>query len=163
MKTKIIEKITNLESANTFTNYNITEVLLNEDKANKLIENLENDEITLLDDLECYDEIVFTDKLIWMDFVYTIKRKIDQVNYLDSMDNFHHDQFREVIIENANTITVHYNDKLDLGMIKYDFDKVIIFDEEHENEIEELLKDKVEAYVLPNYDRNVIEQIIEKL
>lgn len=163
MKTKIIEKITNLESANTFTNYNITEVLLNEDKANKLIENLENDEITLLDDLECYDEIVFTDKLIWMEFVYAIKRKVDQVNYLTSSDNYQYDTFRDLIIENANTITVHYNGKLDLGMIKYDFDKVILFDEEHDEQIEEMLKGKVEVYMLPNYDRNVIEQIIEEL
>lgn len=159
----IIEQITKLENENTGYDYNITKVLLSEDKANKLVEQLENEEVSLLDDLEYYGEIVYTDILIWMDFVYTIKRKIDQVNYLDSMDNFHHDQFREVIIENANTITVHYNGKLDLGMIKYDFNKVIIFDEEHENEIEELLKDKVEACVLPSYNRNIIEQIIEEL
>lgn len=160
---KIIEQIAKLESENTGYDYNITKVFLSEEKANKLIKQLENEKISLLDDLECYDQIVYTDKLNWMDFIYTIKRKIDQVNYLDSMDNFHYDQFKNLIEENANTITVHYNEKLDLGMITYDFDKVIIFDEAHENEIEEMLKGKIEAYLLPNYNKNVIEQIIEKL
>lgn len=160
---KIIETIREIENENTGYDYNITKVFLSEEKANKLIKQLENEKISLLDDLEYHDQIVYTDKLNWMDFVYAIKGKIDQVNFLVSMDNFHHDQFRELIEENANTITVHYNEKFDLGMIKYDFDKVIIFDEAHENEIEEMLKGKIEAYVLPNYDKNIIEQIIEKL
>lgn len=159
----IIETIREIENENTGYDYNITKVFLSEEKANKLIKQLENEKISLLDDLEYHDQIVYTDKLNWMDFVYAIKGKIDQVNFLVSMDNFHHDQFRELIEENANTITVHYNEKFDLGMIKYDFDKVIIFDEAHENEIEEMLKGKIEAYVLPNYDKNIIEQIIEKL
>lgn len=160
---KIIETIREIENENTGYDYNITKVFLSEEKANKLIKQLENEKISLLDDLEYHDQIVYTDKLNWMDFVYAIKGKIDQVNFLVSMDNFHHDQFRELIEENANTITVHYNEKFDLGMIKYDFDKVIIFDEAHENEIEEMLKGKIEAHVLPNYDKNIIEQIIEKL
>lgn len=159
----IKEQIAKLESENSFTDYNITKVFLSEDKAKKIIEQLENEKNSLLDDLEYYDQIVYTDKLNWMDFIYTIKKKIDQVNYLDSMDNYQYDYFRDLIIDKPDTINVHYNDKLDLGMIKYDFDKVIIFDEAHENEIEEMLKGKVEAYVLPNYDKNIIEQIIEKL
>lgn len=159
---KIIEQITKLENGNTGYNYNVTKVLLNEDKANKLVEQLENEEISLLEDLECYDEIIYTDKLNWMEFIYLLKNKIDQINYLDNMDNFHFDQFREMIKENVNTITFHYNDKLDLGIIKYDFDNVIIFDEEHDEIIEKMLKNKVEAYFLPKYDKNVIEQIIEE-
>lgn len=158
----IIEQITKLENGNTGYNYNVTKVLLNEDKANKLVEQLENEEISLLEDLECYDEIIYTDKLNWMEFIYLLKNKIDQINYLDNMDNFHFDQFREMIKENVNTITIHYNDKLDLGIIKYDFDNVIIFDEEHDEIIEKMLKNKVEAYFLPKYDKNVIEQIIEE-
>lgn len=137
--------------------------MLSENKANKLIKDLENEEISLLEDLERYDEIVYTDKLVWMDFIYTIKRKIDKVNYLTSSDNYHYEQFRDLIIENANTITVHYNGKLDLGMIIYDFDKVIIFDEKHEEQIEKMLKGKIEAYVLPSYDKNLIEQIVGEL
>lgn len=159
----IIEQITNFESENTGYNYNITDLLLSEDKANKLVEALKKEEIQLINDVECFDEIVYTDKLNWMEFNYSLKRKIDQMNYLTSENNFQYDQFRDLIIENVNTITVHYNDNLDLGMIKYDFDKVIIFDEEHEEQIEELLKSKVEAYVLPNYDKNVIDKIIEEL
>lgn len=160
---KIIEKIAGLENENTGYDYNITELLLNEEKANKLIKDLENGKITLLDDLECYNQIVYTDKLNWMEFIYRIKRKIDKVNQLTISDNYQYDQFKDLIEENANTITMHYNDELKLGMIKYDFDKVIIFDKEHENGIEEMLKGKVEAYLLPNYDEKIIEQIIEEL
>lgn len=163
MKTNIIETITKLESKNTGCDYNITEVLLNKNKTNKLVEQLENDEIQLINDIECFDEIVYTNKLNWIEFNYNLKNKIDKINYLTSEDNYQYDQFRKVIIENANTITVHYNNELDLGMVRYDLDQIILFDEEHSNKIAEMLKGKVEVYVLPYYDENIIKQIIEKL
>jgi hypothetical protein len=159
----IIEQITKLENENTGYDYNITDLFLNEDKANELIEKMENGEIELINDIECYDEIIYTDKLNWIEFNYDLKTKIDKVNYLTNSDNYQYDKFRNLIVENANTITVHYNDELDLGIVRYDLDKIILFDKEHENQIDEILKNKIEAYVLPNYDKNVIEQIIEKL
>lgn len=159
----IIETIAGLEIKNSGVKYNIEDISLSEDKANKLIEQLENEEISLLEDLECYDEIVYTDKLNWMEFNYNLKHKIDKVNYLTSSDNYQYDSFRDLIVEQPQTTIVHYNDKLDLGMIIYDFDKVVLFDEKHDEEVEEMLEGKIEAYVLPNYDENVIKQIIEKL
>nr|DAI60382.1 MAG TPA: hypothetical protein [Caudoviricetes sp.] len=159
----IIEQITKLENENTGYDYNITDLFLNENKANELIEKMGNGEIELINDIECYDEIIYTDKLNWIEFNYDLKRKIDKVNYLTNSDNYQYDKFRNLIVENANTITVHYNDELDLGIVRYDLDKIILFDKEHENQIDEILKNKIEAYVLPNYDKNVIEQIIEKL
>ena len=159
----IIEQITELEDKNTGYDYNITDLFLNKNKSNELIKKMENGEIELINDVECCDKIVYTNKLNWMDFVYKIKNKIDNVKFLTSSDNYQYDQFRDLIEENANTITVHYNRNLDLGMMRYDFDQIILFDENHKNQIEEILKGKVEAYVLPSYDKNVIEQIIKEL
>ena len=157
------DKVAKLEMEKTGREYDIQQLLLTEDNVMRLVELLANDEITLLNDIEEHDTITFTDKINWIDFICKIKNKIDKVNYLSSFDDYHYDAFRETIQESANTITIHYNDDLDLGMIRYDFDKIILFDKKHKKQVEGLLNGKVEAYLLPTYNNDTIEAIIEEL
>ena len=163
MKNLKLEQIIGLENKNGGNNLAITDVLFNESRANEIIELLENDELSLTSDVLGYDTITYTDKNIWMDFVYDLKRKIDTINYLTISDNYQYDKFRDIVEDNANTITIHYNDELDLGLLKCELDKFMLFDKTNKNEIKELLVGRVEAYVLPNYDTDVVNNLIEVL
>ena len=139
---KFIEQINKIEC-----DYQIADLFLNENKAEKLVKQLKNGDIDLINDLELFDKIIYTDKLNWIEFNYNLKNKIDKVNYLTNCDNYQYDKFNEMIEDSANTTTIHYNDQLDLGMIRYDFENIILFDKEHKNEVKSLLKDKVEDLV----------------
>lgn len=158
-----MEQIEQIELDNTGYDYNINQLLLTEDRINELLQNMEKGDIELINDIDCYDEIAFTDKSVWMDFVYKIKEKIDKINYLSVSDNYQYDAFNDIVKGNPNTVTIHYNDKLDLGMIRYDFNQIVIFEKKYENEVKRILNDKVEAYVLPHYDNQIVEQLIEEL
>lgn len=161
MKTTV-EIIRTLEIKNSGTDYDINKLFLSELKQIDLIEMLSNEEITLVS-LQSYDQIIYTDKLNWMEFIYAIKDKTDKVNYIDSCDNYHYDKFRDLIQEKPGTLTISYDEQIDLGMVRYDFDKIVLFDKAHANEIKKMLNGKVEAYVLPKYDKQIIDQIINEL
>ena len=158
MMKKFIEQINEIEC-----DYQITDLFLSENKADKLVKQLKNGDIDLINDLELYDKIIYTDKLNWIEFNYNLKNKIDKVNYLTNCDNYQYDKFNEMIEGSANTATIHYNENLDLGMVRYDFDQIFLFDKKHKNEVKALLKDKVEGYLVPKYDTNIINEIVKNV